>query len=323
MRGTKVNTNLPMFSRAFPFVLLLALAVLPSTAQDHLALITDLGGSVTIERANGSQAKAAWGSQLFAGDVLKTGSGGKASLLYQNGSLVTVAANAQVAVDAAASGSRSVDPTLLADVSELTLHRTGVGEVAALGGLRSGGSAQDLELVSPTNTLIRDARPQFVWVSNGTFDQFTVTVLSDGGPVWTGSTEGTSLQYPETAPALDAGKTYFWRVEGEEMLDSVQSELTRFGLLAAEEAISLAEAEARIDGGFPADGEDASRAFLLGSLYARSGLNAEAIRVFEGIAADQPESAMVHEILGKLYFEGGQKDRAVKALQRALALAQR
>lgn len=307
-------------ARLLTLSLLMAFAA-PVFGQTHRALITELSGSVTVARANGTQASAAWGMQLFDGDRVQTGADSKAALMYSDGSLVSLAANAQADVGESSSSRPSVDPTMLADVSDLTLQRTGAGELAALGGLRAGASQAAIDLTSPRQTRIRNSVPTFEWSSQSGFELFTVTVLSDGGEIWSGSTEETSLTYPATAPTLEAGVTYYWRVEGEEMLDITRSELVQFEILPSEEVVSISAAEASIREALSGDETATSRAFLLGSLYARNGLNAEALEIFSGIAKVQGESAMLLEILGKLYYETGRKDLAVESLQRALELS--
>ncbi|MFT5143690.1 MAG: tetratricopeptide (TPR) repeat protein [Rhodothermales bacterium] len=302
------------------FALLFLLLTIPATAQSHRALITEISGAVTVTRANGSAAGASWGLQLFDGDMVTTGSGAKAALLYSNGSLLSMAANAEALVAGAGGSASSVDPTLMADVSDMTLHRTGDGEIAALGGLRSGGSEADIDLQYPRQTRTLSPLPVFAWETWGEFEQYTVTVLSDDGVVWSGTTTTeTSLAYPESAPVLDPAQTYYWRVEGEDMLDVVKSELIQFQTLSADDAVRIEAAVGNIRSTLGDDAESAD--YVVGSMYAKEGLNAEAIALFEGIAVRHADSAMVHEILGKLYYETGRKDLAVESLQKALALS--
>jgi hypothetical protein len=299
--------------------LLLLLLVLPASAQSHRALITELSGAVTVTRANGAAATASWGLQLFDGDMVTTGSGSKAALLYSNGSLLSMAANAEALVAGSGGAASSVDPTLLADVSDLTLHRTGDGEIAALGGLRKGVSTSTIDLQYPRQTRTTSQTPVFSWKSQSEFEMYTVTVLSDQGALWSGTTTGNSLAYPDSAPVLDPAETYYWRVEGEEMLDVVKSDLVQFQTLSADGSARIAAAEMGIRSAL---GDDPGSAdFVIGSMYAKEGLNAEAIGLFEGIAARYEDSAMVYEILGKLYYETGRKDLAVQSLQRALTLS--
>ncbi|MFT4604561.1 MAG: tetratricopeptide (TPR) repeat protein [Rhodothermales bacterium] len=301
-------------------LLLLLVLTIPAAAQSHRALITELAGAVTIQRANGTNTAASWGVQLFDGDVLTTGANSKAALLYSNGSLLSVAANSETRVEGN-DASPAVDPTLLADVSDLTLQRTGFGELAALGGLRAGPRESVIDLQFPRQTRLMDANPTFDWATETAFEIYTVTVLSDDGQVWSGTTEESQLSYPTTAPALQSGMTYYWRVEGEEMLDMTRSELVQFEVMAPEEIDGITQAEAGIRAAFSDDSAAASRDFLLGSFYAKQGMNAEALATFRGIAKTQGDSAMLHEILGRLYYETGRKDLAVQSLKKALELS--
>jgi Tetratricopeptide repeat len=302
---------------------LLAATATVSQAQEQMAIITEIDGEVSISRASGGSAVTArWGIQLFAGDVVQTGSGAKASILFSNSNLLAMGANSQMEISGAQTSSRNVDPTLLADVSELTLHRSGEGELAALGGLRSGASRDEIRPLSPRNTLARATRPEFSWSTSAVFDSYTVSVLGDDGVLWSGPTASTSLIYPENAPTLSPGNTYWWRVEGEDMLDVTSSDLSTFSVLSEAQLEAVVEAETQIDALF-ADGENrASHDFLLGSFYAKEGLAGNALAAFERIAETHPESTLLYQILGKLYSETGQKDRSIAALQRAIELEQ-
>ncbi len=51
------------------------------------------------------------------------------------------------------------------------------------------------------------------------------------------------------------------------------------------------------------------------------GLMEDAIREFEIISRMNPGAPLPHEILGSLYSDTGQKDKAIEELQKALALS--
>ncbi len=295
---------------------------LVAAAQEQVALITEVSGEVFVRHTDGSRSQAKWGEQLHAGDVVETGAAASASILFANRSILSMVANSEMEIAGTQSSSRSVDPSLLADVSDLTLHRTGVGEIAALGGLRAGTRQAVIAPLSPRNTRVRSDRPHFSWTTTGDFDSYTVTVLGDEGAVWTSPAGAMGLQYPSSAPELTPGETYFWRVDGEDMLDVVSSGLSSFSVLSNTQREAITAGETQITALFTEGQRDATREYMLGALYAKQGLVPEAIVIFESISESHEGSAFLHEILAKLYLESGQKDRAIASLQKAVEFAQ-
>jgi len=296
---------------------------------DHLALITEIKGSVSVARANASEFKAVtWGTQLFEGDRVKTGSTASASILFSNNNLLTLGANSSMTISggstpSSASPMREVDSDLLASASDLTLHRAGEGEIAALGGLRSSASGSPLEPVSPRNTRIVSTAPVFVWESDGGYDSYRVKVLSDAGLVWSGETDGLSLAYPEDAPALAAGKDYYWQVEGEDLIDSDKSAMVSFKILSAESQAVVVAGENQIRELFREEPESTNYFYVLGSFYTKHGMLESAVKTFSEIALRYPDAPLPNEILGRLYSDMGLTGSAVAALQRAISLEQR
>ncbi len=302
---------------------LLLLRAPGAAAQDHVALITDVDGNVEVAAAtSGSFVRAAWGQQLFEGDRVRTGSDALASLLFADGNLLALGAGSSITISQAGdrAGARAVSGEYMADASDLTLHRAGQGEIGALGGLRSGGSGSRIALEGPRNTRVRSANPVLSWKASGDFDIYMVEVLTEDGVVWSTETEETSVAYPADAPALEPSTRYLWKVSGEEMLDMVNSEIVTFEVLAPGQLQAVKDGEAEIATMFADDPESSSHLYVLGSFYASEGLLDAAIEVFTRISHMHPDSAMPHEILGKLYSDVDLKDDAVQALRKAVEL---
>ena len=295
------------------------------TKAQQVALVTDVSGPVQVTRATGGAAQAAtWGMQLNVGDRVATGAGARTSLLYSaNNSLVSLAANANLTIaagaPAGASASRTVGAPRIAAVSDLTLHRAGEGEVAALGGLRAVEAPRSITTLTPRQTRILQGAPSFAWMSAAEFESYTVRVFdANGREVWSGATNGSRLEYPANAPKLAAGTRYLWKVEGEDLLETVASELTPFDVLGEDDQRVASEGLASIKASFESDADATSRDYVLGAFYADLGLYSDAVASFSRIAQRHPDAALVHEILGKLYYDLGLKDEAILALQRAL-----
>lgn len=321
-----------VFAKTLVIVLLVWTGTQASMAQDsHLALVTDLDGDVSIVRAAGGGSIAArWGTQLFEGDEVKTNAGAGASILFANNNLVTIGPNSSITIQAGPAPSqpaertmRTIDGPLLADVSGLTMHRTGQGDISALGALRSGRTFNGIEPLAPRSTKVNTVHPVLRWNASTSMDGFEVRIYDETGLVWKGETSDRQLIYPDDAPTLIPDKEYLWQVEGEELLESVKSPMVPFSVLTAEARAEVAAGEASLQAQFGDDPDGSNLRFMLGSFYVQNGLLASAIASFERIAERHPDSAVPHEILGKLYTDVGLKDDAINAFKRAIALGQR
>lgn len=302
-----------------------------ATAQNRVALLTDINGTVEVARA-GSQsfAPAEWGTQLFEGDRIRTAENARTALLFSNGNMLSLEGNASMTVSASSIASpalsgpvRELDGELLAVASDVMLHRAGEGEIAVLGGLRNAPSGEALNAVYPVNTLIASTAPTFSWGAVEGFDVYTVKVQSAGSTVWSGTTDEAEIAYPASAPTLEPGVTYYWQVEAEDMLDIVSSPLYSFEIADAATAASVDANQSRIQSMFDGQSGSSEYWYVLGTYYAGQDLLGDAVLAFNRIAEQHPQSASVHRILGGLYNQTGQKDAAIQALQKAVSLSQK
>jgi len=298
-----------------------------SIAQSNrVALLTEISGTVELARSGtGSFEKADWGTPLFAGDRLRTAASSQAVVLFSNNNMMTISAGNTFTItagDNTAASSQSVSDSIVSSDSDLTLHRAGQGEIEVLGGLRNSGSSDDVTLDSPINTAVGTTHPEFRWSAKDDFELYRVTIQSESGVVWTHETESRSVLYPESAPALAAGKTYFWSVEGENILDVSESVMTSFEILTDEEQQALNSGLSSLNDMYSESFRESSYYYLLGSLYAKHNVLGPAIKAFEWIAKNNPDSPSAHRVLGNLYVETGQKDAAIASLQRAVDLTQ-
>lgn len=310
---------LPTSLRSFAATALFALLVLPSSAQDRLALITELSGSVELARSGSSTFDATeWGTPLYQGDRIRTASGAQAVLLFSDNNLMTVSGgNTYTVGGAATSGGRSVSSSVISSDTDLTLHRAGAGEVEVLGGLRNSLSREPITVRSPVNTRVASDRPAFHWESLDGFDTYIVTLQSAGREIWRAETEETSIVYPDDAPELAADETYFWRVTGENLMDSEDSKLVSFQVLSGDDQATYEAAMEELNAQYGPDERGDSYLFLLGTLQAKHEVYEGAIDSFERIAKMHPGSANVHQILGSLYAEVGRVADAIKSIERA------
>ena len=238
---------------------------------------------------------------------------------------MTISGGNTFAISAGATSSSTSQPVsgaIISNDADLTLHRAGEGEIAVLGGLRGNDSNISVRLKSPMNTKTSSALPEFSWSVNDDFDIYRISVLSSNGVIWTGETDTNTMSYPESAPTLEPGTTYFWQVEAEAMLDVSRSEMSSFEVLSEEDSKALRIGLDSLELMYTESEQEANYHYLLGSLYAQYGVFGDAIQSFEWIAENHSDSPLAHRILGNLYAEIGRKDAAINSLQKAVDLTQ-
>lgn len=327
-----MNITLRVRTLAFLAVLLLATVCVLYSQQSVrcLALLTDLNGEVFVKAARAAEfKKAPWGTQLYAGDVVRTSSAGSACILLTNNNLIALGPGSSMTISESPTSPQKKPITIsgisseqLVDLSGLTMRSTREGEVVALAGLRAGISDRSLEQVSPRNSAIRSVRPSFSWRSNVRAEKYKVKLYNSQGLLWTKETTGTTTEYPGGEEPLKYGEKYFWQVEGLSLVDSYQSTSVGFSLLSIEELSYVESQENNLNTSFCDDTSATSHYFLAGTLYQQKGLLEESIAQFEIVAQRYPDAPAAYEVLGKLYSDVGLKDKAIAALQNALKLSQ-
>ena len=110
---------------------------------------------------------------------------------------------------------------------------------------------------------------------------------------------GTSYQYPETAPSLEPGRTYFWSVETfSELLTSSPSDPVGFIVLSTEEMQAVKKALAKIQEQDP---------FRLGiaraQVFTDQRLWYDAIGVYTELIAQYPDRPELYDERGMLYAQ--------------------
>jgi hypothetical protein len=294
-----------------------------------LAIITELNGNVQFRRAANTEfIEAAWGTQLFQEDQVKTSAGSEVSLLFSDNNVVTLGPNGSIII----SGKKAADPkpegivrnissAAMINISGLTLKKDKKKDVGALAGLRSDVTEQSIELKSPINTLIKTNRPSFSWTANEPFDQYIVNLYNSRGLVWSVKVSGNSMKYPESEKELEFGESYFWNVEGETLIENDKSAFFKFSILSLEKSKEVTEQEDMIMNSFRDEPGSSNLHSVLGAFYIDLGLLQDAINEFQAISEINKDATLPHEILSSLYSDVGNKDKAIEELQKALTLA--
>ena len=288
-----------------------------------LAMISDVKGSVLLLQAQSEDSrKAVFGMQLLQGDQLETGRKASVTLLFSNGNLISLGPNSSIVISGNQSGnaSKNIGAGMAGNFSDLAMRQDNKGEMGVLMDLRSDETSQQILPLSPCNTMISNSSPGFKWDSGKPADEFVVRLYNGQGLVWEKRTTATSLAFPQDEAPLEYGESYFWNVEGEDLITSFRSLNRKFTVLPEEKIKEIKEEENKLLGMFTDDPGSSSLHSLLGAYYAKAGLLEDAIKAFELVRDSNPEATLPHEILGGLYSDVGKKDLAIAELQKALML---
>jgi hypothetical protein len=69
-----------------------------------------------------------------------------------------------------------------------------------------------------------------------TYDKYVVNLFNSKGLVWSKRVSGTSLKFPLNEKELEPGETYFWNVEGEDLLDNKKSISYKFSIVSTDKS---------------------------------------------------------------------------------------
>ena len=309
-------------------LILLILFLLPrhniaQSSASALAVISDVKGSVYLNKAGGDEPfKAVFGTQLVQGDQVETGKKASVTMLFSNGNLISLGANSSITISGNQSGSssRNIGAGMAGNFSDLAMRQDNKGEMGVLMDLRSDETSQQLIPLSPCNTMIPTNKPGLKWESKKPADEFVARLYNGEGLVWEKRTTATYLKFPEDEPGLEFGTSYFWNVEGEDLINSFRSLNQKFTVLPEEKIREIKQEKERVLEMFTDDPDNSSLHSLLGAYYATAGLLEDAIKEFELVRDANPEATLPHEILGGLYSDVGKKDLAIAELQRALLI---
>ncbi len=294
-----------------------------------LAVITEINGEVFLKKVNRSEfSKASWGIQLFQGDEIKTSDKSEVKLLFSNNNLISLGSNSKIKIAGKESPAtettgnvRNISSAAMVNLSDLIPKREDKKDVGALAGLRSVSSEQSIELSFPNNTLIKTDHPSFSWMTKKIYDNYVVNLYNSKGLVWSKKVSENNIKYPENEKGLEFGESYFWNVEGEYLIDTDKSSNHKFSVLSLEQYKEVEENENTIRSTFKNDPESSSMHSVLGAYFINKGLLHDAIIEFQTIAKLNSDAALPHELLGSLYSEVGDKDKAIDELQKALTLS--
>lgn len=308
---------LPVLLTVVPFL------SLAQKSSSILAVVSDVSGTVLLKKANENEARrVVFGMQLAEGDQLNTEKKGSVAMLFSNGNLISLGPDRSITVSETEMGDQAVkvNEGLAGGFSDLAMRQDQSGDMGVLIKLRNDETSQELIPGSPCNTRISTNKPDLSWESFKKADEFKVRLYNSNGLVWEKETTEKHLIFPENEAGLAYGESYFWNVEGLDLIDSFKSQNQKFTILSEVTINEVEMEEKKLNGIFQEDPNSSSLHSLLGTYYAKAGLYEDAIREFELVRDANPESTLPHEILGGLYSTVGKKDMAIAELQKALSL---
>ena len=295
-----------------------------------LAVLMSCSGEVTVVKPDGSTIKGTFGMPLAADYQIRTGKGGGADILFENGNAISIGSESSMQVKG--SQIQKTEQDKPADESSKPLGDNGF-QVAqnflklssaegssSIAGLRGPGDEDaELRAVSPRKTRVVDGHPTFEWEAGDPSTELQLTVYDDGGVHWNKTVQGVSeLAYPDDAPALTAGPSYSWKLESTDPLryPPLSSQAAFFEIIPADERGDLENALGRIDH----DGSlsDASRHVMRASVYFNHGLLANAVAETEAALEEAPGDASLQAILARLYNQVGRTAEAAELYDKIL-----
>jgi hypothetical protein len=287
----------------------------PAFGSDAVALISSIVGKVELQRANEQGwGTARMGDQLFEGDVLQTHDNSKASLIFSNGSIITVYPKSRVALSLREMGKGS-ESMLVTSLAKGVME--GIGGIfstekkretlTAIPGIRKKIEEEEIgvRVLYPRNSTILNPRPDFRWRTSGKTGSFMVSLTLKGmrGRLWTLNTKEMGIPYPKDQKPLERGQTYFVRVES--MDDSSVSDEVYFRILddrSAEEVIRITKQMEELQKSNP---NDCTPEFILATSYRNRGLYHMALERLDTLEKKNPMERFILEEKGEIFAKMG------------------
>jgi len=189
---------------------LLAALAAPAAAQlDPAGLVVRVEGDVAVTHTGAPPAPIAVGEQVFVGDVVAPGPGGRALLITRTGAQLVVSSQTTIE-EPRGSGNPDLFARAVATLAQAAASDVGAGGRQGMIRPIPGTSS----LVGPRNALsVSTPRPTFVWTATpGQSYDLMLRKVDGGRPQIFEVGSDTTWTLPEDAPELEAGATYAWTV---------------------------------------------------------------------------------------------------------------
>jgi hypothetical protein len=292
------------------------------------AVLAMAAGPVSVRRG-GEQLSAVFGAPLLAGDVVSTGPGAQAGILFNSGQIIEIGASSKITIGSLPGGGKGEDtapvatkgPDVLAgQLARYTQTPSGEAGLSALPALRSASSGEPrLEAITPRRTLVQPGAAKFEWTPIDGAIEYKVALAGPGSAAGDHRAQQSSWSLPATA-ALKSGERWTWSIEAMTPEGPVKSENYTFEVAADSVVRGLQGLNERLQPYLASDSEpraDLGR-YLMASYCRSVGLFGDAATQLEALVSRHPERAELHRELGAVYQAIGRYDRAAEEYRLAL-----
>jgi hypothetical protein len=281
-------------------------------AQDPVALIVRVQGTVAVRHGDSEPSPASVGERIFVGDEILPESGSRAILITQAGSQQVVAEQTEIT---APTGAGNPDMWARAMSTLAQAAATDASAGGRQGMIRPIPGATSL--ISPRNALVvASRRPTLVWTATPdmTYDLMIRSAEGGGRPQIFEVGTDTTFTFPEDAE-LDAGGSYVWTVFVGGRMGGRPIPEQRFRVMTLEESVDLEDYidEIAVFGLDPlTDG-----LFLTVVAYRDLGLFYDAHEALESVERQASLSADLYLLKGEILIELGHEEAAREAFDKA------
>lgn len=294
------------------------------------AVLAMVAGSVTVHRGD-ERVASAFGTQLQTGDVLETGPGGQAGVLFNSGQIIEVGPGSRITIGSlpAKSGALGksggedtvsrVPDALTGQLTRFSQTSSGDPGLSALPVLRGAGAEQKIDGVGPRRTLVQPGVVTFEWTAVPGALEYRVTL--DGPGAGNGSHRATDAKWALPAEqAVKPGERWTWSVEAMTPDGALRSETFSFEVASDSLLTGLKSLHDRLQPLL--DSGNATRLdlaqYLLGSYYRSLGFYSDAATQLGALVTRHPERGELHRELGFVYQAIGRYDKAAEEYRLAL-----
>jgi tetratricopeptide (TPR) repeat protein len=273
------------------------------------ALCTALDGEVTVIRHSAQGLKRTQIlDELFPGDSLRTGSNGSATILYNDGKIITINAGLGIAITQPAPdsvrGDRGAEEggTAVNNPGQLVALIAEGEKIAANLVVRGAEDTLAIAIYEPGNTALLEGKPRIAWGSYGGAQSYLIKIQRMGSDIWSVITVDTALPYPANKPELEPGSYLLRVIALTNENDTLNLTDRSIRVLKPEDAEAVRNSLARIQEQKP----DSFTLHLLNAeVYETQKLRIDAIREYETLLEMNPSLPFVHRTLSILYRENG------------------
>jgi hypothetical protein len=287
------------------------------------AVVTNIRGQVHIVRAGGERVQATAATPVEAGDEVRTGPNGSATLYYPQRAPVALEGGKSVTVGADAEPVHRQGAFARAWSALLSALKQGFGgqHVSRPAATRGGADGfAPPHAVAPRCSRIVESRPTFRWTPAEGAARYTVKVgfYDDLQDIWRSECPRAPLTYPESAPAFEAERKYFWEVTAHVGAARIRSDPVWFSVLDEGQRQQLQSTLNELQ----QSGLDMGGDLSVACVYLDYEVLDQAAAIMERASSRNPDDPTSHVLLADVYERMDLSIQAEKARRRAEAVSE-